>query len=267
MHPISWILPASKVTASSRYATDDAAANELALGYLQIRTLPSGPWNDPTAPDLGESEKAILTEQWGVHRRADWLGMIDHLTTVRRRRHAWMLHLAVRNELAVTRGRVPTASEWLTGIAADGGDLRDARPFVDGIEHVEREVRRHVGDDIVTLDLFVRTLDAYALGQAVAMATWGVALGHADVAEARRIIHRINVEARPSFVSWADFGLSYLAGRILHWSDGTLDAQSFAKFGDGWRDFKAAATAKRGGPWATLSWPSAAEKRSHHRTG
>lgn len=267
MHPLSWGLPTSKVTSSSGYATDDLAASEIALGYLQIRTLPSGPWNDPTAPELGDAEGRMLAEQWGIHGREDWLGMIDHLTTVRRRRPAWMLRLGVRNDFTTAVGRVPTTREWLDAIAAEGGDEHDARPFIVGIEHIEREVRRRVGKDIVTPDLFVRTLDAYALGQAVAMATWGVALGHADVAEARRIIHRISVEARPSFVSWADFGLSYLAGRIMHWSDGTLDDESFAKFGDGWNDFKEAASAKRHGPWAMLPWPAPIELRSAHPIG
>ncbi|WP_431074508.1 DUF1266 domain-containing protein [Microbacterium phyllosphaerae] len=267
MHPLSWILPVSKFPASSRYATSDAAANEIALGFLQIRSVPSGPWNDPTAPELGDDEKAALIAQWGIRSRQDWLGMIEHLTTVRRRRHAWMSHLAVRNDLATRLGRAPKTREWLDAITADGGDERDAHPFTAGIEHIEREIRRRVGEDIVPPDIYVRTLDAYALGQAVAMTTWGVALGYADVAEARLIIHRINVAARPCFVSWADFGLSYLAGRIMHWSDGTLDEDSFAKYGDGWSDFKAAATAKRHGPWALLPWPATIELRSRHPIG
>lgn len=267
MHPVTWILPAAKVKASERFSTSDAAASEIALGFLQIRAVPSGAWNDPTAPELGDEDKQALVEQWGIHSREDWLGMIEHLTTVRRRRHAWMLHLAVRNDLATRLGRVPKTREWLDAVSAEGGDERDAHPFIAGIEHIERETRRRVGEDIVTPDVYVRTLDAYALGQAVAMTTWGVALGHADVAEARRIIHRINLEARPGFVSWADFGLSYLAGRIMHWSDGTLDDDSFAKFGDGWSDFKAAATPKRGGPWATLPWLTTVDVRSPHRIG
>lgn len=262
-----WILPSPKVKPAARFSVVDLEANEIALGFLQISALPSGPWNDPTASALTSAEKQMVAEQWGVHSRADWLGMIEHLTTVRRRRHAWMAHLAARNQRAITLGRVPRSAEWLAAIAAEGGDERNARPFVTGIEQIEREIRTHVGSEIVTPELFVRTLDGYALGQAVAMVTWGVALGHADIAEARRIIHRINVDARPSFVSWADFGLSYLAGRVMHWSDGEVDDESFAKFGDGWSDFKAAASAKRGGPWATLPWPAAVKIPSPHRIG
>ncbi len=265
MSATGWFMRPQRLAPSELYSTDDTEANEIALGLLQISSLPSGPWNDPTAPGLGTEEKALLAEQWGIHDRADWLGMIDHLTTVRRRRHGWMLHLAVRNDLHTALGRVPTTKEWLTAIADEGGDRRDARPFVRGIEHIEQEVRRRVGKDVVTPDLYVRTLDAYALGQAVAMTTWGVALGYADVAEARRIIHRISVDTRPSFVSWAGFGLSYIAGRVMHWSDGDLAEDSFEKYGNSWTDFASASTAKRNGPWATMPWPAVIDQRSRRR--
>lgn len=265
MSTTGWFARPQRLAASELFSTTDTEATEIALGLLQITSLPSGPWNDPTAPGLGDDEKTLLAEQWGIHDRADWLGMIDHLTTVRRRRRAWMLHLSVRNDLHTALGRVPTANEWLAAIAAEGGDEHDARPFARGIEHIEQEVRKRVGKEIVTPDLYVRTLDAYALGQAVAMTTWGVALGYADIAEARRIIRRISVDTRPSFVSWTDFGLSYIAGRVMHWSDGTLDEDSFEKYGDVWAEFAAAASAKRHGPWATLPWPASVDQRSRRR--
>ncbi|MEV4776995.1 DUF1266 domain-containing protein [Microbacterium sp. LWO13-1.2] len=251
---VVWILPDAKVKASEQYSTTDTEANEIALGFLQITNMPSGPWNDPTASDLGDREKAALVAQWGVATREDWLENIERLTTVRRRREMWTLYLAVRATAAERLGRTPKAKEWLAAIVEEGGDKRDARSFVTAIEYIEQEVRKRVGKDIVTPGLFVKTLDGYAIGQAVAMTTWGVALGHGDVAEARSIIHRINSESRGAFSSWADFGLSYIAGRVMHWSDGDVDEKSFEKFGDGWSDFKAAGTEKRNGPWATLSW-------------
>ncbi|MFK3676931.1 DUF1266 domain-containing protein [Microbacterium sp. NPDC090218] len=251
---VIWILPDAKVKASPDHSATDTAADEIALGFLQIVNLPSGHWNDPTASILGDREKKVLVDQWGVHTREEWLANIERLTTVRRRREMWVLYLAVRAQLAEQLGRVPRAKEWLAAIVAEGGDKRDARTFVAAIEYIEKETRKRVGKDIVTPELFVRTLDGYALGQAVAMTTWGVALGHADVDEARAIIHQINLDGRPAFTSWADFGLSYIAGRVMHWSDGNVDEKSFEKFGDGWSDFKAAATAKRNGPWASLPW-------------
>lgn len=251
---VLWILPAAKVKSSPDYSTTDAEAGEIALGFLQIANLPSGYWNDPTASILGDREKKVLVDQWGVHTRADWLANIERLVTVRRRREMWVLYLAVRAQLGQQLGRVPKAKEWLAAIVAEGGDKRDARTFVAGIEYIEKETRKRVGKDIVTPDVYVKTLDGYAIGQAVAMTTWGVALGHADVAEAREIIHRINVDGRPAFDSWSDFGLSYIAGRVMHWSDGNVDEKSFEKFGDSWSDFRAASTAKRNGPWTTLPW-------------
>lgn len=254
MNPLARIIPSPKLMTSSRHATTGIEANEIALGFLQIRTLPSGPWNDPTAPGLGAFEMESLIEQWGVESRQKWLDMIEHLTTVRRRRAEWMRHLAVRNELAVGLGRVPRTIEWLDALAHTRADAPGAPSFVAGIEHIERKVRRRVGADAVTSEVFVRTLDGYAIGQAVAMATWGVAMGFGSVDEARQLIHRINIDARRSFTSWADFGLSYLAGRVMHWSDGAVDDDSFELYGDGWQDMKAALSVKRGGPWAALPW-------------
>jgi hypothetical protein len=251
---VVWIMPAAKVKPSESFSTTDREANEIALGFLQIRNLPSGPWNDPTASGLSDGEKKVLVGQWGVHTRQDWLDNIERLTTVRRRREMWVLYLAVRAALGERLGRAPKTKEWLNAIVEEGGDKRDARTFVAAVEYIEGRVRKLVGKDIVTPDVYVKTLDGYAIGQAVAMTTWGTALGHGEVAEAREIIHRINTEARPGFTSWADFGLSYIAGRVMHWSDGRVDEKSFEKFGDGWSDFKAAATEKRNGPWATLSW-------------
>lgn len=251
---ILWILPAAKVKPAEQFSTTDAEANEIALGFLQISNLPSGPWNDPTASGLSDREKSQLVDQWGVHSREEWLANIERLMTQRRRRETWVLSLAVRAATAERLGRTPKAKEWIAAIVSEGGDKRDARTFVTSIEYIESQVRKRVGKDIVPPRLAVTTLDGYAVGQAVAMATWGVALGHGDVAEACTIIHRINVDARPAFNSWADFGLSYIAGRVMHWSDGQVDEKSFEKFGDGCSDFSAAATAKRNGPWATLSW-------------
>ncbi|MCD2499951.1 DUF1266 domain-containing protein [Microbacterium nymphoidis] len=250
---VIWILPASKVKADERFSTTDREANELALGFLQIVNLPSGHWNDPTASALGDREKKVLVEQWGVYSRQDWLDNIERLVTVRRRREMWVLYLAVRAQLGERLGRAPKAKEWLNAIVAEGGDKRDARAFVTAIEYTEAQVRKRVGKDIVTPDLYVKTLDGYAIGQAVGMTTWGVALGHGDIPEARQIIHRINEEARPAFSSWADFGLSYNVGRVMHWSDGNVDEKAFEKF-EGCNDFQAAATAKRNGPWTTLPW-------------
>lgn len=251
---VVWLLPDAKVVPSADFSTTDTEANEIALGYMQISNLPSGPWNDPTAPGIGDREKKQLADQWGLHSRQDWLDNIERLTTVRRRRDPWVISLQLRADLAVQLGRVPKTKEWTAAIVEAGGNKRDARTFVAAIEHIESQVRKLAGKDIVPADAFVKTLDGYALGQAVALATWGVALGYGDVAEARQLIHRINVEGRPAFDSWVDFGLSYIAGRVMHWSDGNIGDKTFDKLGDNWSDLKAACTEKRNGPWATLSW-------------
>lgn len=63
MPPIR-IAPAITMNASPHYSTTGDDAAEIAMGLLQICTLPSGPWNDPTAPGLGELEREMIVEQW-----------------------------------------------------------------------------------------------------------------------------------------------------------------------------------------------------------
>ncbi|MFT4028514.1 MAG: DUF1266 domain-containing protein [Protaetiibacter sp.] len=248
------LIPDAKLRTSDAHSTTDAEANELALGYLQIDNLPSGPWNDPTAPDLDEKQKQRLVEQWGIATRDEWLANIERLVTERRRRDVWVLCLAIRGEAAQQLSRPPKTREWVAAIAEAGGDKRDARTFVAAVEYLEQETRKLAGRDALPPSLITTTFDGYAIGQAVALTTWGVALGHTDVPEARAIIHRINAEARPGFASWAEFGLSYVVGRVMHWSDGQIDEKTFRQYRDAAHSLGAALSAKRNGPWATLPW-------------
>ncbi|GAB3598196.1 DUF1266 domain-containing protein [Microbacterium tumbae] len=252
---VLWILPDAKVKPSAEYPTTGTEANEIALGFLQIHNLPSGPWNDPTASGLTEREKRNLVEQWGVATREAWLANIERLVTDRRRRDLWVSYLAVRAEAGHALGRAPKTKEWLQAVTDAGGDKRDAKAFIAAIELLEQETRKAVGKKEIPADAFVKTLEGYAFGQAVALTTWGVALGHADVDEARSIIHRINEEARPLFSSWHEFGLSYTVGRVMHWSDGNLTDKTWDKLGASTAiDFAAGVSEKRQGPWAALPW-------------
>lgn len=248
------LLPDAKVNAAEGFPTTGREANEIALGYLQIDGLPSGPWNDPTASALTAKEKQQLVDQWGVATREEWLANIERLVTDRRRRDVWALMLAVRAELAQRLGRTPKTREWTTAIAEAGGDKREARTFVAAIEYTEQETRKLAGKDLLPATVITTTLEGYAFGQAVALATWGVALGHADVPEAREIIHRVNEQARPQFSSWEEFGLSYVVGRVMHWTDGQVDEKSYGRFSDAAHSLGAALSEKRKGPWATLPW-------------
>jgi len=249
------LLPASKVKASPDQPTTGREANEIALGYLQTQNDPTGAWNDPTASGVTDRVKARLVEQWGLQTRTDWLANIERLTTDRRRRDPWTSYLTVRAELGARLGREPKTKEWQRAIVEAGGDKRDAKTFVAAIEYLEQETRKAVGKKTFPPMSFVTTLDGYALGQAVALATWGVAIGHCTVEEAREIIHSINRTARTDFGSWHAFGLSYTVGRVMHWSDGRLSDKTFGKLGQGTAsDFAAAVTEKRHGPWATLPW-------------
>lgn len=49
MSPTRWFARSHGLTPSEQFSDSDLDANALALGLMQIRTLPSGAWNDPTA--------------------------------------------------------------------------------------------------------------------------------------------------------------------------------------------------------------------------
>ena len=252
---IGWLLPGAKAKPSADHPTDGPDANEIALGFLQIHNLPSGPWNDPTASGLTDREKRTLIDQWGVPTREEWLAAIQRLVVDRRRRDVWVSYLAIRADLASTTGRAPKKKEWVQAAVEAGADKRPAATFVDAIETLERQVKKAAGRNTIPAETFVTTLDGYAVGQSVALATWGVALGYADVTEVRGLIHEINLAARPAFRSWPDFGLSYAVGRVMHWSDGALNDKTFDKFGESTAsDLGVALSEKRQGPWATLPW-------------
>ncbi|KRC62442.1 hypothetical protein ASE14_00975 [Agromyces sp. Root81] len=252
---LGWLLPDAKVRALDGYPTTGTEADELALGFLQIRSDPVGHWNDPTASHLTEKWTARLVDQWGVDDRESWLETIDRLMKERRRREVWTLYLAVRADLIEQLGRAPKTKEWLSAITEAGGtDKRSAKAFVNAVEQLEQETRKAAGKGVVTPATVVTTFDGYAFGQAVALATWGVALGHATEAEGRAIIHEVNAVARPAFSSWPEFGLSYVVGRVMHWSDGNIDDKTFSRLGDPASEIAAACSEKRLGPWASLPW-------------
>ena len=178
---------------------------------------------------------------------------LGFLQNGRRRREPWVALLAVRGALGARLGRAPKAKEWVAAVVEAGGGKREAAAFAKAVESLEQQARK-AAKGTIPADDYVTTLDGYAYGQAVALTTWGVALGHGTVDEARQIIHHVNDAARPSFRSWSDFGLGYVVGRVMHWSDGRPDEESFDKWGDSAMQVAAALTEKRGGPWSALPW-------------
>jgi len=249
------LLPTPKVKAHPGFPVDGREANELALGLLQVRSEPGALWNDPTASYFTVNDLKEVVSQWGVATREEWLAGIQRLVVGRRRRDHWQIYLTVRTDLTQRLGRAPKTREWLAGIIEVGGSgKRDDKAFVTAVHDIEARVRKAVGKSVLPLSVVGTSFDGYALGQAVALTTWGVALGHSDEAEARRIIREINATARAEFTSWAHFGLSYNLGRIMHWTDGSPDDKTYEHLAVPVREFKTASTAKLNGPWAALPW-------------
>jgi len=70
-----------------------------------------------------------------------------------------------------------------------------------------------------------------ALGQAVAVSVWNVAMGLFMHEESRAAIQKINEQVCSQFGSCEEFGRSYVLGRAMHWSEGKAD-EKVAESGD-----------------------------------
>jgi len=250
------LLPTSRIKPDPKHPTDTVAAADLALGYVQIDNA-DGAWNDPLASHLDDARGAreALVELWGLTSPAEWRATLDRLTTVRRRRPLWVELLRIRGDVQQRTGRTPTTKAWLEGIRAAGGSGKgEERAVVDAITFYEEQFRGIAGKDRFPKDAIVTNLDAYALNQAVAVATWGVSLGLATPEESRERIAAISAIAHAEFGSWDEYGRSLVVGRAMHWSDGVQDEQQVKRSTDAAIAFARAMNPKADGPWAALPW-------------
>ncbi|GEM_PF-5746268 len=99
-----------------------------------------------------------------------------------------------------------------------------------------------------------REANLLALGQAVAVAVWGVGLGLITREESARLIEQVNELARAEFDSWASFGRSFALGRVMHWSDGVASERRATWGKDAAFSLCTALDPKQRGPWGLLPW-------------
>lgn len=241
----------AKLSFHKEFSVDNREANLLALGFQQI-TNSNNYWNDPTASFNGASERKNLQEMWGLYSAQDVYDNVERLTTERRRRELWQQLLALRAEAAKTQGgNRPSARQWLAAIKDAGGTGKgEERDFVGAVHYYEKEINKK----LFPADEPVVSFDAYALGQAVAVCTWSVGLGLITREESLSMIEKINGIARDEFDSWAAFGRSYVLGRAMHWSEGTMDEQRAKQAGEAASAAITALDGKRRGPWGILPW-------------
>lgn len=250
------LLPAAKVKDSPDFPADTAEANDLAIGFMQIRNA-DGAWNDALGTDLAKDaeRKAALVELWGLTSHDEWVATIDRLVNDRRRRPLWQSLLQIRADLIKSTGVVPSRSAWLKGIKAAGGTGKgDERSVVDAVSYYEDEFRKITSKDVFPKSSAVTNLDGYALNQAAAVAVWGIALGIATPEESRARLREISDIARSEFASWGDFGRSVVVGRAMHWSDGQMVEKQVKMGQDYAHDFERAMNPKVNGPWSRLAW-------------
>lgn len=250
------LLPAAKVKDSPDFANDTPEANDLAIGFMQIRNA-DGVWNDALGTDLAKdtARKAALVEMWGLTSHDEWVATIDRLVGDRRRRPLWQSLLQIRADLVKRNGAVPSRSAWLKEIKAAGGTGKgDERSVVDAVSYYEDEFRKITSKEVFPKSAAVTNLDGYALNQAAAVAVWGVALGIATPEQSRERLREISDIARSEFASWGDFGRSVVVGRAMHWSDGQMVEKQVKMGQDYAHDFERAMNPKTNGPWSRLAW-------------
>lgn len=242
----------SRLPYSRDFPTATREANLLALGLQQIASAGSL-WNDPLAGALTATERRRLGEQWNLRSAGDVVETVQILVATRRRREPWQQWLALRGRSSEQDEGVRTSGRrWIAAICEAGGE-GDALDFAKSVAYYERRLGRK-GRILFPADEPVVTLDAYALGQAVAVAVWGVALGHLSHAESRQLIERINACARAEFRSWEAFGRSYTLGHAMHGSDGARSRLHVKRVSRSAYLMLKALDGRRNGPWGLLPW-------------
>lgn len=169
--------------------------------------------------------------------------------------------LALRAELADSLGRRPTKKEWLNEVKKHTQKVsRDAKTEIDMITYFESKFKKADNIALITDDVTVRNLHAFAYGQAVAVCVWGVAAGVVSEEEAVKTAKKISELAKKGYGSWQEYGQSYILGRACFFYDRfsgkdaekAAEAQSDAR--SSYREAFAPATAKNPGSWTRLEW-------------
>lgn len=241
----------SKLAYNKDFPVDTREANLLALGFQQI-TNAQNYWNDPTASLSSTSSLHKLRDMWGLNSANDVYENVERLFMQRRRRELWQQLLALRAQAAQANGgKKPSSRQWLAAIKESGGTGKgEELEFVRAVEYYEKAFgKKHFPAHEPVL-----SFDAYALGQAVAVCTWGVGLGLISREDSMRMIEEINRVARQEFDSWAAFGRSYVLGRAMHWSEGSADEDHAKQCREAVVAMEIALDAKQRGPWGLLPW-------------
>lgn len=241
----------SKLAYNKDFPIDTREANLLALGFQQI-TNAQNYWNDPTASLSSTSSLHKLRDMWGLNSANDVYENVERLFMQRRRRELWQQLLALRAQAAQANGgKKPSSRQWLVAIKESGGTGKgEELEFVRAVEYYEKAFgKKHFPAHEPVL-----SFDAYALGQAVAVCTWGVGLGLISREDSMRMIEEINRVARQEFDSWAAFGRSYALGRAMHWSEGRADEDHAKQCREAVVAMEIALDAKQRGPWGLLPW-------------
>ncbi|MFI5611376.1 DUF1266 domain-containing protein [Amycolatopsis sp. NPDC051903] len=230
---------------------DGPLAHALACGAHQA-VLTAEPWNVLGARYHDYvAEVRGLRDWWGVSDAAGWrtamAGLVGdgyaltpgNLVLVLRARHGGDLDPLSWAELVL---------RW----CAENGVQDQAAELTGVVRRVVRYEQRFRADGLLPPGRGVATTVGWDVARAVAMARWGLAVGHCDALTAELMVLEAGAVARRYHQSWAQLSASYVMGRVL-----ALDDEGFGE------EYQSAARVHhlllqdQASPWTNLDFAAA----------
>ncbi|MEW2507540.1 MULTISPECIES: DUF1266 domain-containing protein [unclassified Amycolatopsis] len=202
---------------------DGPLAHALACGAHQA-VLTAEPWNvlDARYHDF-VAEVRGLRDWWGVSDAAGWRAAMNDLVGPGYTLTPGNLVLVLRARYGA--GLDPWSwAELVVRWCADNGAQDQAPALTDVLRRVVRYEQRFRADGLLPPSGVVGTTIGWDVARAVAMARWGLAVGHCDPLTAELMVLEAGAVARRYHQSWAELSASYVMGRAL-----ALDEEEFGE--------------------------------------
>ncbi|WP_158675684.1 DUF1266 domain-containing protein [Nocardia stercoris] len=231
------------------------------LGCAALLNANNGsPWNELGHGDFGyDYDRRLLAEWWGITDRAT---LRDQLATLLDTQAGWTWEfvLSIREALERVEGGPVDPVRWRAKVTAVLGERlsRVGRPEDHTTEvsvlcrlvgRIVRYEQRFRADGLLPIDGHVRSVQAWDLGRAAAVARWGAAARYCSLAEAQRTITRAGELVRPYYDSWEALAAGYIMGRCLH-----FDGEEFGHWYLEMVETARLLAAAPDGPWQTQPW-------------
>jgi hypothetical protein len=215
-------------------------------------------WNDlGDVYDSYPTDVERLRDSWNVTNRGEWLRRLEHLLKAVTTAPEPKFLLRIRAELAQGHGTRPPVDVWhRTAEAAlrhGGTPEPQAAAVLSLIGRILRYEARLQADGILPPYGFVRSVNGYDFGQAVAFARWGLGARFCEPAEAEQAVLRAGQACRETYGSWQEFAAGYALGAVLRGGE-----EDFEQGYDSVLGPHRILSHDPGSPWRHIPWPGEA---------